>query len=80
MAKSNHKHVYQKFLVLKHRGAPGDRDIYDVVNVCSICGKVKELSMKEHLVKVDGRYRWPIYLEELKECFGDLPSFDPQQE
>lgn len=74
--KSNHKHAYVRHFVFRSKGHI--QDIYDVVNVCSVCGKVKELPMKERVIKEDsGYWRWPIYLEDLKKYFGDLPVYEP---
>ena len=65
--KFDHKHDYHRFVQ-----ACGSH--YRTVNVCSICGHIRDVPFKEQFVKVEGGWTMPLHLEEIKECFGDLPQ------
>ena len=70
-AKSTHKHDYHRYIVKDGETVLGTR--YDVVNVCSICRKVKALPLRERLIKADRGYLWPTTLEQIYDAFGKLP-------
>ena len=69
--KSNHRHEYVRHI--KCAGALHTGNQYDVVNVCSICGRVKDLPFRDRLVKEGNAYVWPYRLEDIRKYFGDLP-------
>lgn len=69
--KSNHKHIYVKHLT--HRKDAPEELGWDIVNVCSICGNVKQIPFKERIVKVDGRYVWPVRHDDIIRYFGNMP-------
>lgn len=70
MKKSNHRHDYVRHIRLIKSYY---RNCYEIVNVCSICGRIKDLPFKEQLIKRDGHYIWLTDLDEIRKQFGDLP-------
>lgn len=72
--KSKHKHDYHKHIVRDGESVLGVR--YDVVNVCSICNKIKALPLRERLVRTESGYLWPTHIEQIREFYGDLPLFE----
>ena len=64
--KANHKHVYERVLI-RQEGR------LHLVHKCQLCGKERELSVREHLSQLG---KWLTSYEDFTEVYGPLPIIE----
>lgn len=68
-SKAKHRHVYVKHLVQSSTNA----NHFSLVNICSICGKERDVPFKEHLTqRENGTSKWMTTLEDFSRVYGEL--------